>query len=181
MSVFGISATISFPIDQLVYVLLLPTLRDSFDQISAVSIVPLLLIGYSGRWWGIGAGIGNFVVHVILLSLRAGSFIGISRPALPFAAMTIAAAFVGLMADLHLGNNRLVAELKKSISEIKTLQGLIPICASCKEIRDDEGFWQSVEHYIRLNSDAEFTHGLCPECYERSATAAEAEWRTENE
>ncbi len=58
-------------------------------------------------------------------------------------------------------------KLKKAMDEVKILGGLIPICAECKRIRDDKGFWQRVEVYIRDRSDAEFTHGICPECVEK--------------
>ncbi len=58
-------------------------------------------------------------------------------------------------------------ELKKALSEIKQLRGIIPICASCKKVRDDSGFWQQVEVYVRDHTDAEFSHGLCPECAEK--------------
>ncbi len=55
----------------------------------------------------------------------------------------------------------------RDISELKTLRGLIPICASCKKIRDDKGYWSQIELYIRAHSAAEFSHGICPECFER--------------
>jgi len=55
-------------------------------------------------------------------------------------------------------------ELKDSIETIKTLRGLIPICASCKKIRDDKGYWNQIETYIQKHSEAEFSHGICPEC-----------------
>ena len=55
-------------------------------------------------------------------------------------------------------------ELEKALAEIKTLSGLIPICASCKNIRDDQGYWQQVEAYIQAHSEARFSHGICPEC-----------------
>ena len=51
--------------------------------------------------------------------------------------------------------------------EIKTLRGIIPICAACKKIRDDKGYWQQVEAYIRDRSEAEFSHGICPECVDK--------------
>ena len=54
--------------------------------------------------------------------------------------------------------------LEKAQKEIKALRGIIPICASCKKIRDDEGYWQQVESYITQHSEALFTHGLCPDC-----------------
>jgi len=55
-------------------------------------------------------------------------------------------------------------ELENALAEIKTLQGFIPICASCKKIRDDEGYWQQLEEYIQARSDAKFSHGICPDC-----------------
>jgi len=59
---------------------------------------------------------------------------------------------------------KLIQELQYAIENIKTLQGLLPICSNCKKIRDDQGFWNQVEGYIMAHSDAQFTHGICPEC-----------------
>ena len=59
---------------------------------------------------------------------------------------------------------RLVHELRESLAKVKTLSGLLPICASCKKIRDDGGYWRQIETYIRHHSDAEFSHSICPEC-----------------
>jgi len=56
------------------------------------------------------------------------------------------------------------AALQKALDEIKTLRGIIPICASCKKIRNDDGYWQQLELYIKDHSDAEFSHGICDEC-----------------
>jgi PAS domain S-box-containing protein len=61
---------------------------------------------------------------------------------------------------------RLIRELQKALGEIKTLSGLLPICASCKKIRDDKGYWNQIEVYISEHSEAEFSHGLCPQCAE---------------
>jgi len=58
----------------------------------------------------------------------------------------------------------LILELQTAIGEIKTLSGLLPICASCKKIRDDKGYWNQIEVFIRDHSDAEFSHGICPDC-----------------
>ena len=57
-----------------------------------------------------------------------------------------------------------VEELQKAFDQIKTLRGIVPICASCKKIRDDQGFWNKVEVYISEHTEAEFSHGMCPEC-----------------
>ena len=55
-------------------------------------------------------------------------------------------------------------ELERTISEVKTLRGLLPICASCKKIRDDKGYWNQIDNYIETHSEVEFSHGLCPDC-----------------
>jgi CheY-like chemotaxis protein len=60
---------------------------------------------------------------------------------------------------------RLTAELQEALARVKTLSGLLPICSSCKKIRDDKGYWERVEFYITRHSDATFTHGYCPDCY----------------
>jgi integral membrane sensor domain MASE1 len=57
-----------------------------------------------------------------------------------------------------------VGELEQALAEIKTLKGLVPICGWCKKIRDDNGFWQQLETYLRAHTDAELTHGICPAC-----------------
>ena len=63
---------------------------------------------------------------------------------------------------------RLIEELTESLKQVKTLSGLLPICASCKRIRDDQGYWQQVETYITDHTHADFTHGICPDCLEKS-------------
>lgn len=58
----------------------------------------------------------------------------------------------------------LVEELTLALAQVKTLSGLVPICSHCKKIRDDKGYWQAVEEYISKHSQAEFSHGICPDC-----------------
>jgi sigma-B regulation protein RsbU (phosphoserine phosphatase) len=58
-------------------------------------------------------------------------------------------------------------ELEQALREVKVLRGFIPICASCKKIRNDRGYWQLVEAYIREHSEAEFSHGICPDCIKK--------------
>ena len=60
-----------------------------------------------------------------------------------------------------------VAELETALAQVQQLQGLIPICAYCKKVRDDQDYWQQVEIYIMHRSQAQFSHGICPECYEQ--------------
>jgi len=61
----------------------------------------------------------------------------------------------------------LIVELKQALSEVKELKRIIPICSHCRKIRADEGFWNIVEAYIGKHTDAEFSHGICPECYKK--------------
>jgi hypothetical protein len=72
----------------------------------------------------------------------------------------------GLLAQaiLYAEKERVTAEFEQALQEVKRLSGLIPICASCKKIRDDEGSWNQLEKYICEHSDAQFSHGICPTC-----------------
>jgi len=63
--------------------------------------------------------------------------------------------------------NKLIASLKDSLTKVRLLSGLLPICASCKKIRDDKGYWNQIEEYIRAHSEAEFSHGICPDCSQK--------------
>jgi hypothetical protein len=59
---------------------------------------------------------------------------------------------------------RLIGQLQTALNEVKTLSGLIPICAQCKKVRDDKGYWNQIESYIHERSDADFSHSICPDC-----------------
>ena len=90
-------------------------------------------------------------------------------------------AFTNFFASREMARRRLaefkqrelIAELQKTLSEVKTLSGLIPICGWCKQVRSDTGYWQTVEQYVRAHTGAKFTHGVCPACAEK--------WKTEIE
>ncbi|HEX9784219.1 MAG TPA: hypothetical protein VGA56_16005 [Opitutaceae bacterium] len=78
------------------------------------------------------------------------------------------ALFVGiLVANLQLRNE----ELSSAVSEVRTLTGLLPICAWCKKVRDDDGYWQRVEDYFATRSRITFTHGICADCFEKQLSA----------
>ncbi len=62
---------------------------------------------------------------------------------------------------------RLIKSLQEALADVKTLSGLLPICANCKQIRDDKGFWMQVESYIQEHSQAQFSHGICPDCMKK--------------
>jgi hypothetical protein len=68
------------------------------------------------------------------------------------------------LADALMTNRKRAQELELSLAEVKTLRGLLPICSSCKAVRDDEGLWTQIEGYVSSHTDASFTHSLCPDC-----------------
>jgi sigma-B regulation protein RsbU (phosphoserine phosphatase) len=69
--------------------------------------------------------------------------------------------------EMQLALAKQVKELQEALSQIKTLQGLIPICSYCKKIRNDQNYWQQLEFYISQHSQAVFSHGICPDCIEK--------------
>ena len=69
-----------------------------------------------------------------------------------------------LLRNAEKEREKLIADLKKALTEVRRLSGLLPICSFCKKIRDDKGYWSQLESYISEHSDAQFSHGLCPEC-----------------
>jgi len=110
----------------------------------------------------------------ISVSIEAGPFV-VSRARavryLTISYLTIwALGLIGLGIGMHRLRARekerehLILELTEALSEVKKLSGMLPICASCKKIRDDKGYWNQIESYIGDHSEAEFSHGICPDC-----------------
>jgi PAS domain S-box-containing protein len=62
---------------------------------------------------------------------------------------------------------RLVRELQAALAEVRTLREILPLCSYCRKVRDDEDYWHTVESYVAKHTDTKFSHGICPECYER--------------
>ena len=71
---------------------------------------------------------------------------------------------------------KLKDRLRMALQEIQTLQGLLPICAKCKNVKDNQGYWQQIEQYIAERTDLHFTHGYCPQCYEEEIENFEREY-----
>lgn len=69
--------------------------------------------------------------------------------------------------EIEAEKDNLIGKLHDALRRIRTLRGIIPICAACKKIRDDQGIWNQIESYIRDHSDADFSHSICPECSKR--------------
>ena len=101
---------------------------------------------------------------------RDGSFLPVSYVAAPIregdrvAAAVIAFQDITMRQLVEEERERLIEELKEALENVKTLKGLLPICAQCKRIRDDSGYWNQIEAYVRDHTDAEFSHALCPDC-----------------
>lgn len=112
--------------------------------------------------WGIVAKIDMSELRAPFLKAAAISgFLGI------LAIIAGAIIFIKLTNPLIDNLNKTVAELEDALASVNQLSGLLPICASCKKIRDDKGYWTQIEAYIRDHSEAEFSHSICPECVKK--------------
>jgi integral membrane sensor domain MASE1 len=113
--------------------------------------------------WGTAHGHGPFVHNTLNESLLLlQTFVGV---------LTVTTlALVGVLAERRRAEQAklgAIQQLERAILEIKTLRGLIPICAWCKKIRNDAGSWEQLEAYLRDHTEAQFSHGICPECIEK--------------
>jgi phosphoserine phosphatase RsbU/P len=71
------------------------------------------------------------------------------------------------MIEMRFELNEKVKQLKQALAEVRTLKGIVPICANCKNVRDDQGYWNRVESYLNEHTEADFTHAVCPDCMKR--------------
>lgn len=138
-----------------------------------------------------GAAIGYFIFHPLvmvlsyLMSARGGALnipagtdvITVVMQSFTFAMLpwSISFAVFNGIIGLYYGTikaekrarEELIENLQKALAEVKTLSGMLPICAWCKKVRDDEGYWQKIEAYFKSHSDLDFTHGICNECAQK--------------
>jgi DNA-binding response OmpR family regulator len=108
---------------------------------------------------------GRSEVHDIVAGLEAGANDYVHKPFEPAelrARVQVGARMLTLEAALA----SRVAELEQTLAEVRTLSGLLPMCAGCKKIRNDSGYWDEVEQYMMVHSELTFSHGLCPDCVE---------------
>jgi hypothetical protein len=94
----------------------------------------------------------------------AANWLAVTNRVLSLITIWVTAILVLLYKRAAEEREHLIRELQDALENIKTLRGLLPICSSCKKIRDDHGYWNQLETYIGTHTGAEFTHGLCPEC-----------------
>ncbi len=108
--------------------------------------------------------------YIVEVKHKDGNAVWLEINKQPYIADGRVAGFIGVARDisqrLRLEEEResLIAELQQALASIRTLKGLLPICASCKKIRDDKGYWKQLEAYVSEHSEAVFTHAICPEC-----------------
>ena len=157
------------PASMTVPILILPFLLWAplrFGPPSAAAAV--LVVGLVGLW-NTSQGRGPYTLLTALPNqqmLRAQGTLGMVSLSL----MLLAAA-VAERKRVEQERITLIVELELALNEIKTLRGLLPLCAWCKKIRNDQGFWQGLEDYLRTHSEAQFTHGMCPDCLESQLAA----------
>ena len=119
-------------------------------------------------WIGIGLGVLWWVIESIIhvVIFKMGNFMEELLTDDPHE-LWIRSVVTALLFSFGLLLQFTFNKLQKAHHEIKTLRGLFPICASCKKIRDDAGYWNTIEIYIQKHSEATFSHGICPECMKK--------------
>jgi hypothetical protein len=136
------------------------------------------------KWLMAGAAFGYFVFHPLVHIISLAHFFGEQGVSTDFPSDILRAfsismlpwsiAFMTLNALIGYSwgkikqtdeeKSKVIKELQAALERVKTLSGMLPICSSCKKIRDDQGYWNQIEAYIAKHSEAEFSHGICPEC-----------------
>ncbi len=119
-----------------------------------------ILVGFVAYFAGL--------LHDGLVAARVYSFLYVSEHTFLLVILAMAYSLLRRFVDLHLSigelNRSLQQRVLEAVADVKVLRGLIPICAACKNVRNDQGYWSQIETYISQHSDATFTHGMCPAC-----------------
>ena len=167
--------------------------RQSLKYHTAIAMLLMLATGLLDYWtgfelrleilylapisyvtWFVGRKAGIAVSFLSLLVIQTADFMAgksnyriqveIWNAAMFFVFFIVVALLVHTVRAVLRQRESLINELQTALSAVKELNGIIPICANCKKIRDDEGYWQDVAVYISKHTNAEFSHGLCREC-----------------
>jgi len=125
--------------------------RRSLAAFQAILVVVWLLLATHAAGWG---AMGTWLFDIVLAGILAFCLQHLFSRVLSALLMSLER------------QRRTVKELREALDQVRTLSGLIPICAHCKKVRNDGGYWEQVESYIQAHSEAEFTHGICPDCTE---------------
>jgi hypothetical protein len=123
--------------------------RSAGIIMSVISTATLMTANYLA-----GKVIANYFIYSWNIFVHVGFFL-------------IVAYLISMEKIISDNNKILIDKLQKSIDEIRTLSGLLPMCSACKKIRDDDGYWKQIEHYISEYTDARFSHSICPDCKEK--------------
>ncbi len=121
----------------------------------------------SGRRAGLLAAISATVVWYLADSIGVdfpGSIARVWNAGVRFAFFATVVVLIHRLRATLAHQDALITQLLEALAEVRTLRGLVPICAWCKKVRDDSGYWASVETFVEAHTDASFTHGVCPDC-----------------
>lgn len=141
-------------------------------RLGPVYALPILLASWNlGRQWGIAAALFSALlwhgVQVIVLHEALITFYrtwDLANGTISFLAIALAVLWAKqLLVREEVAN----ANLREALERVRTLEGLLPICAWCHKVRDDQGLWEQVESYVAKHSKAQWTHGICPACAEK--------------
>ncbi len=153
------------------------TFLVAMDDRSTVSPYFLgMFMAYAAIYTTVGVGFRNSFIALVLTALGFLVTVGLLAPVATKVLITYV-AFLPTVVVVYAYSAYLVervsreryattARLKQTLEEVKTLSGMLPICASCKKVRDDQGYWNQIESYVSEHSEAVFSHGLCPGCAE---------------
>jgi PleD family two-component response regulator len=101
-------------------------------------------------------------ISEVMDAAKAFELGGVDYVAKPFNPVTVRARI-----QTHIQLSRTMKALKQALDKVKVLSGLLPICANCKKVRDDKGYWSQIEAYLDTHSEVTFSHGICPDCREK--------------
>ncbi len=142
-----------------------------------IAVVLISLWAHDKRFTVLAAGICSILTLVgFLYSASGGEMwqVVFNRLLALFAIWVT--AFITLQREaMAAKREQAIFDREKALEDVKVLRGFLPICASCKKIRDDKGYWSQIELYIRDHSEADFSHGICPECFEKLYPELQAE------
>jgi hypothetical protein len=173
-SVPGLIDVVSIPVSYVAYAYLFYLLFRAYRREPSQHLAAVM-VGQVAYWGGL--------INDGLVASRAYSFLYVSEYAFLLVIMTMAYALLSRLVDLQAAveglNSALERRVEEALADIKVLRGLIPICAWCKKIRDDQGYWSQIEVYVAEHSQATFTHGLCPDCAVKLRPSPEAVSRAE--
>lgn len=141
-------------------------------EFSAFYILPVLLAAWMGGWrWAAAVALINTIawsgVDHLAGHLHSSTFYAVWEFLDHALVYLLVAAIVGSLRVAVTRQRALNLELSQALEEVGELKGLLPVCAWCHKVRDDQGYWGQLESYIEARTQASFTHGICPECQAR--------------